>query len=412
MLNIRKLKMSLPVLTLSGVIAFSPGVCAEEEEGYAQTPDQILTVDNSVTAAEFTNKETDPVVYEDNLNASAPSKSYAFIPPADGDYVIYFDFSAGNAGINYSVTDSYGNSSASGYRWEYGTNAETVSMTANITYTIDMGPYNDSGYSKFSITIYSPKKAADITDFTEVHDRVTYQGERNAYTFTPSISGQYNFYLSDVTSNISLTCKVCDPFSNEISDNGVASLTAGETYSIYVSQEDGLGRYTLNIGRQKDIATIEGYTAVKDSFAFEHQINYYSFTAPADGTYAFTLTPSRSGQFLIYGLYDVASNELFRKYDDTEMTGTADLTGGTMYALSVLEPDDYSSLGDYTLQIRYPVRAAGFLNSFVPAPPSTEAVSENETEDPEMAELRRQNEQLQSELDSLKAQPGETSTEG
>ena len=29
-----------------------------------------------------------------------------------------------------------------------------------------------------------------------------------------------------------------------------------------------------------------------------------------------------------------------------------------------------------------------------------------------MAELRRQNEQLQSELDSLKAQPGETSTEG
>ncbi len=298
----------------------------------------------------------DFIVETGNISGKGSSQSFSFVAPQTGVYHCWVDMMSG-LDVTMEVYDS------KNVRVKYDSNLSggdglTCDLVKDESYTVTVKYYNGTG--DYTLTIGQQKADVDITGTTYIADAIEFNNQENYYLFTPAVSGNHRFYLSDINSDCKVSIYIYDSQgyrlqydTNESRGEGINEvLTAGETYRIGVVEYSGFGGYALNVGIQKPTVSLEGYNTVTDSIQFANQENYYSFTPVISGVHRFEITKIDSGNSVSLYAYDDEGYRL--TYDTSVRVGeglSLELEAGKNYTLAV---EEYEGFVPYTFIVASP----------------------------------------------------------
>ena len=197
--------------------------------------------------------------------------------------------------------------------------------------------------------------SVDKIEMQQVPDKITSEKETKTYEFTSTETGRYRFELSDVPQNTwfkfylyNASMEQLDYGSGDNEDGITADLDADTEYYFVVEQCGNTGSYTLNVGSQKPVIDISGYTSINDSTQFTNQRNIYKFTSSVEGTYRFELSDVPQNIWFKFYLYNASMEQLDYGSGDNEDGITADLDADTEYYFVV---EQCGNTGSYTLNV-------------------------------------------------------------
>lgn len=311
------------------------------------TIDPLINKQTTVDAVEF-------LSFCGYMDSNSQVDEYTLIAPVSGGYrCTLLDMASGTT-LSLAIYDLSGNKIGSSSNISAG-GGLTVQLNANTSYLIKIMHY--SGVGSYTLKIGQPKRIVDISAYTGVSDSTEFYDQKNIYTYTPAISGQYRLYFTDLVSGVNLSLSVYDSMgykvkgSSNLSNNGgiTLELIANEPYSIYVTQYRSYGSYVLHIGNQKRISDISGYTLIVDSAEFDDQKNIYTYTPQENGTYRIHFSEMISGVKLSLAVYDAKGYKVNSSSGLSNGGGiTLKLNKGEIYTIYVSQ---YSNYGSYILNI-------------------------------------------------------------
>jgi len=239
-----------------------------------------------------------------------------------------------------------------------GEGATINDMQAGEVYTVKIK--HRQGLPSYRLTIYQPKAVVDISGITDFEDSIEHKGQRNIYTYTPSVDGTYRFGVSGLEGGVLVGLYVFDSLGETVAHmyhlnqdgEGVTvnNVKAGETYEVQVRHYNGFGTYTLNIGAQKETVDIGEYREIKDSIQYVDQRNVYTFTADVDGRYRFDVADMERGRAVGLYVYDSLGQTVASVPCITNGGGATvkDLKAGQVYEVHIVR---YASFIEYTLKL-------------------------------------------------------------
>ncbi len=323
----------------------------DEIKGIAKA---TLSIDKTETVSTEAPEYT-KITYEGNISYDNQVDEYSYVVKNDGTLRVEVHELMNNVCVYITIIDSAGEVVAfeSDICNEDGVTVR--GLKADEEYTIQIE--ENEGFSQYTLIIYEQKATIDLSEFTEIKDSIDYIDQRIIYTFTPSRSGCYRLDFSEMKSGVSVSVSV-ENYLEEIVeyDNGICNndgvtlsdLESGQTYTIEVNQDVGIGSYILNIGSQKKTVDITKYSHISDSIQYEDQRNIYTFEAPSDGVYRIDISNLKSGielQILVFNHLDEIVESEYSVYNDDGITLDG-LTAGETYEIQVRQS---SGIGDYTL---------------------------------------------------------------
>ena len=126
----------------------------------------------------------------------------------------------------------------------------------------------------------------------------------NEYTITAKYEGTYRFDVSDMMNGFKVNIAVYAPDGTSVSESShglmtnegiTATLEAGITYGVKVTQYRNDGHYCLTIGQQKETSDITDIDILHDGIEYIDQQNQYTITTRYGGKYRFDLGNTYSG---------------------------------------------------------------------------------------------------------------------
>ena len=228
-------------------------------------------------------------------------------------------------------------------------------LEAGETYYISL--CYQSKLSTVDLTIGAPKAAVDVSKYNVITDSIDFNRQSNLYTFVAK-EASYAFIMSgakdnytdvtvEVLNRLGETVAYAGYFSND--DSFTADLTVGETYTIRVSDCDGVTPYTINMISAKPAVEFSGKMVVNDSIEFKGQRNQYRWTATADGDFRFYMANLESGAVNLY-IYDANGEQL--DYDtycyNTDGITIYNILAGETYVIYV---EHCNTIGSYSLVV-------------------------------------------------------------
>ena len=247
-----------------------------------------------------------------------------------------------NAGGGYVGGGQYTNG--------YGFNAN---LTAGQAYEIRVSQNN--GEPSYTLTIGCPTATVDIADNTVIKDSIKFGGQQNTYTFTVPETGSSRIDISGMPEGMRISVGVYNAgggyvgggqYSNGYGFN--ANLTAGQTYELRVSQNNGLPDYiiTLNYPNPPKEASIG--ESVIDALRYAGQQNTYSFIAQQTGNHKIDVSGMREGMRISVGIYNAGGGYVGGGQYSNGYGFNVNLTAGQTYQVRVSQN---SQIGNYTFRI-------------------------------------------------------------
>lgn len=300
-----------------------------------------LNVPGIFAGETITIPEEPTVTFSGYSSKNDDKQVFSYTAPRNGRYRFDFEDVNANASIRVLVTDSTGDRVLDTY-----TSGGYANLTANETYEVQVR--NSSGESGYILKIGVQKPTIDITTITTINDQISFEDQKNCYTFTPSIAGRYRFDLTETNANVGFRLMMWDRLDNNIMDSysegDYITLEAGETYSIQVRQDSGLGSYKMVIGYQKETVNITGYDLITDSLTFDDQKNVYIFTPAYSGTVSLTIGDYNSSCSMRLMAWDEFENNILDTYNEH---GTISVEANKTYEIQVRQDDGYCSYSLY-----------------------------------------------------------------
>lgn len=277
---------------------------------------------------------------------------YVFIPRNDGIHSFWFDSVTNDAHFSVEVSN-YDHEQIAFIQDITQDGGVYLEMKSGSTYHIRVSYF--AGTGAYTLKAGIAKPITDISAFTSISDDVGYHFQQNGYLYTPKTTGSHRFelYASDSTFEVS----ICDSEMNLIekaSDLGDdrtldVILEGGKQYSIQVSQQSGLGAYTLNIDAPKPTVDISDYSEVMDSFQYTEQKNLYKVAPTTAVSYQIYFSDFKDDVAFEVTVYDENMNEVdtrvFKSVDDEGFIGCPD--GNEFY----VEIASSSADTEYTLHL-------------------------------------------------------------
>jgi len=138
-------------------------------------------------------------------------------------------------------------------------------------------------------------KAIDITGQKKVNGEIKVEDQVIIYTYTPSISGIFEFDIESVNNNIWIETR--DNSDSRVDAgygrNSAITLEEGKQYTIKLSSSEP-SKYILNIGAPNKTRDISGQTEVNDEFRYESQVITYTYTPSISGIFEFDIESDSS----------------------------------------------------------------------------------------------------------------------
>lgn len=290
---------------------------------------------------------------------------YTYTPKVSGMYRFDFDISNVNANYEVEIVTSKQASCAKAY---YSSNDKGISIELNAdeTYTVMVAyKYLPCDYT---ITIGVPNPVKAIVE-DSVAGSLDYKDKVDRYTYTAPKTGVYRISLdiSDTNANFGFemytgkNSKVCDVTYSSASyatqyPGVTVTLTAGNTYTMWVSQDHLVCDYTVTICVPNDTVNVKG-NSFSGSLSFIEQENTYTYTANKTGTYTFEFKSGntmanfefvmKNSKNTTVGKTDYAAASYAQKVPQT----TVDLKAGETYTITVCQSHLFC---EYTISIVAP----------------------------------------------------------
>ncbi len=338
--------------------AYIAGVCKTcnaENESFTMLENvsggSELAID-AITEIPYTATDAVITTYSASITSTSQSDKYTYTATNDGKVRVWV--TEVYSGVRFKLYAHNKLNEEVGYNtWAYNNDGFEFTATAGETYTISVNGY--SGTSSYILNIGEPKATVDITDYNKITDKIEFTGQRIVYTFTPATTGKYRFGMSEITSGNCVSLSIRNRLDEEVGydsycyneEGATAELSAGETYTIYVSQRSGLTNYIMSIGTQKDTVDVTDYTTVKDSIQYSSQTNIYTFTPAKDGAYRFSISGMTDNSYVQLYLYNYLGENV--KSDSYCYNGeglSVDLKAGQVYTIKISHSSGYTA---YTL---------------------------------------------------------------
>ena len=310
-----------------------------------------LTVD-TITPSEYQAHTTEISELNGVIGDIHDFTEYVFIPRNDGIHSFWFDSVTNDAHFSVEVSN-YDHEQIAFIQDITQDGGVYLEMKPGSTYHIRVSYF--AGTGAYTLKAGIAKPITDISAFTSISDDVGYHFQQNGYLYTPKTTGSHRFelYASDSTFEVS----ICDSEMNLIekaSDLGDdrtldVILEGGKQYSIQVSQQSGLGAYTLNIDAPKPTVDISDYSEVMDSFQYTEQKNLYKVVPTTAVSYQIYFSDFKDDVAFEVTVYDKNMNEVdtrvFKSVDDEGFIGCPD--GNEFY----VEIASSSADTEYTLHL-------------------------------------------------------------
>lgn len=222
-------------------------------------------------------------------------------------------------------------------------------------------------------------ESSSITIDSAVINRFSYQfsedGQQIRHQFTIPRDGRYLVAVEDMNNDMVLEAEVRDSSGNMVDSDSyfinndsftLKGLEEGDTYTLVLDQDVGLGSFTVIVGNQKPHVTATSYTHINDSVEYLDQRNVYSFTVPRSGRYRFELNDMESRVVTELLVFDANGNTIDSDTYAVDGDGLTlkGLNAGEKYQIQVRQNEGYS---DYTLFIGYQkeiVDVSGYTDLF------------------------------------------------
>ena len=148
------------------------------------------------------------------------------------------------------------------------------------------------------------ESTASIVQFDTYDGYISGDDDVNEYTVTAKYDGRYRFDVSDMMNGFKVNIAVYAPDGTSVSESSyglmtnegiTATLEAGITYVVKVTQYRNDGHYCLTIGQQKETIDITDIDILHDGIEYIDQENRYTLTTRYGGKYRFDLGNNYSG---------------------------------------------------------------------------------------------------------------------
>ena len=279
----------------------------------------------------------DQIAFENQENL------YTFIAPRTGRYRFELTEVNANTRITMQMWDKLDNLVMTD-----SSHGSSVELKAGEVYRLKAKQYRNLG--SYTMRIYFPKESTNITGYGIINDKVEFNDQINAYTFTAPHTGKYHFNLTETNANVRISMQMWDKLDNLVMSNSShgasVELKAGETYRLHIKQYREKGSYKLLVGYQKKSVDISKYDIVYDSVTYEGQQNIYYFTPSETRKYQFTIANPQSNCYFLISTYDEHENTVFTTRSTTTQ---ASLEANKTYKIQIQQSTGYDS---YSLSIQ------------------------------------------------------------
>ena len=170
---------------------------------------------------------------------------YSFTAPKTGRYYFEFDISDVNCSYSFDMYDSKNSTIADTGSWNDG---KRLDLEAGNTYSIEVSQYN--GNAEYMIYIGIPKDPETVTN-NAIAGTISYTDQRDVYYYTAPATDRFIISMVVSDAGCSYSLDMYDSRNATIADTGSwndekkVDLTAGETYTIYISQYNGYPTYQI-----------------------------------------------------------------------------------------------------------------------------------------------------------------------
>lgn len=319
-----------------------------------QVAQEAAIVAAAAAATEYSGRGVDFIIYNDSIADSEDSNQYLLTAPISGIYYLGLSEMVNGFKVKLYIYSADGTKIGGDSGLGNGSGVKCELNQGNM-YTVEVLSYSNTG--DYTLTIGQQKGTVDITAYNIICDEIEYIDQNIIYEFTPEINGIYRFDFSGVVNGFKLKLSVYDSLGYKVggeagleNNSGLTvELTAGETYSIHISQYIGSGSYTLSIGKQQPKQDVTGRNSISGSITYVDQQNIYTYVPSSNGEYSMSVHDMVSEFKIKLYVYDplgykIAGDSGLR--DDGSIT--AELEAGNTYQIVVSQ---YSKNGDYTLRI-------------------------------------------------------------
>lgn len=175
-----------------------------------------------------------------NISYQDQKDRYRFVAPTSGTYHFGTDLSAGGE-VRIRISGENGNSLYDRI------NALSIDLEAGKTYILSIEYQN--GICDYTVNIGVPIPMADITGFESISGAITYEDQKDQYSYTAMTSGTYHF-ATNLSSNEEILVRISGTNGNSL-DDGINELTidleAGQTYILSIEYRNTFCMYQIFI---------------------------------------------------------------------------------------------------------------------------------------------------------------------
>lgn len=194
----------------------------------------------------------------DSVQYTEQCNQYSFIPPVSGRYRFEITDMVSGVQVHINVLNQAGGMVENASYVSKGGGVTIDNMIVGEVYTIQI--IQENSYGSYELGIGYQKESVTLTT-NKISDTMQYVEQRNVYLFVPQSDDGYSFIISNMVSGMKVNIEIYNEGGecvDEVSygvenEHGldIEKMVRGETYTIYVTQYDGEGAYSLTINRLK-----------------------------------------------------------------------------------------------------------------------------------------------------------------
>lgn len=227
-----------------------------------------------------------------NIYYEGQKDKYLFTTSSNGIYRFDTDLSSGGE-VRIRISGENGNSIDSDL------NGLTIELEERKNYILSVEYTNTP--CDYAISIGVPVTVTDISNISSFSGEITYQDQKNIYTFTAPTDGTYH-YESNLSSGAEIRIRISG--ENYVSlDSGINRLSidleAGKKYILSIEYRNSPCKYTINVGIPIAITDVSGTATIWGNIFYIDQKDKYIYTAPITGTYIFESILTEEGEIRI-----------------------------------------------------------------------------------------------------------------